>query len=56
MQQEKSIDPTETGSRPCLDISRFGVAAENFSLADYSRFSPIGVEELHTKTVRGIRS
>ena len=47
MQQEESIDPTETGSRPCLDISRFVVPAENFSLADYSRFSLIRVEELH---------
>jgi hypothetical protein len=32
MQQEKSIDSTETGSRPCLDISGFGVATENFCL------------------------
>jgi len=56
MQQEKSIGPTEMASRPCLDISRFVVMAENFSLADYSRFSLDGVDELHDPTVRKIRS
>jgi hypothetical protein len=55
IKEEKSFDPTATCSGPHPDISEFACAAENFFLADYSRFSVAGVEQLQSKTVRKIR-